>query len=115
MKLPNLENAVVSKAKVLDYLLAYTSKSARAKAGFFSRFGFTREDWRTLQLALLKHCQMHDVESLETDTYGERYTIVGEIECPDKRTPTIKAVWMVDEGQDVPRLITAYPAKRRRI
>ncbi len=113
MKLPNLENAVVSKAKVLDYLLANTSKSARAKAGFFARFGFTRDNWRTLQLTLLEHCQTGEVESVETDTFGERYTVVGELKCPDGRSPTVKAVWMVDEGQDVPRLITAYPSKRR--
>lgn len=114
MKLPNLENAVVSKAKILDYLLANTSKSARAKAGFFSRFGFTRDDWRVLQRALLHHGQSYEVESVEDDAFGARYTIIGELNCPDVRRPIVKAVWIIDEGLDVPRLITAYPLRRRK-
>jgi len=114
MKLPNLENAVISKAKILEYLLAYTSKSARAKAGFFLRFGFTRDDWRLLQQALLQHCQTYDVESVESDAYAERYTVIGELICPDGRRPIIKAVWIVDDGFEVPRLITACPSSRRK-
>lgn len=114
MKLPNRENAVVSKAKILDYLLANTSKSARAKAVFFSRFGFTRDDWRALEKALLHHGQSYDVEIVENDVFGARYTIIGEVNCPDGRRPIIKTVWIIDIGLDVPRLITAYPSRRRK-
>lgn len=113
MKLPNLENAVVSKAKILDYLLANTSKSARAKARFFSRFGFTRDDWRVLREALFEHCRTHEVDSVETDVYGKRYTIIGEVICPDGRSPIIKAVWIIDDGVEEPRLITAFPSRRK--
>lgn len=114
MKLPNLEKAEVSKAKILDYLLADTTIAARAKANFFTRFGFARSDWRVLERALLLHSKSHDVETVQSDSYGERYTIVGELICPDGRSPVVKSVWIIEKGFNAPRLITAYPSQRRK-
>lgn len=114
MKLPNGEKAVVPKTKILDYLLGDRTKSARAKAGFFSRFGFARDDWRVLQIGLIQHGQAHDVEKLEVGAYGTRYTVVGELDCPDGRRPLVRTVWIIENGVDIPRLITAYPSRSRK-
>ena len=45
MKLPNAEHARVDRAKVVDYLLSLEHGKGRGKAGFFLRFGFSRERW----------------------------------------------------------------------
>jgi hypothetical protein len=34
-----------------------------------------------------------------------------EIKTPDERNPCIVTVWIVENGQEVPKLVTAYPAK----
>jgi hypothetical protein len=28
---------------------------------------------------------------------------------PDGRTPTIRSVWFIETGEEVPRFVTAYP------
>jgi hypothetical protein len=53
MKLPNLDKAVVSEAKVAGYLLSATHRDGRHKAAFFVRFGFRSEAWQELAGALL--------------------------------------------------------------
>lgn len=57
MKLPNVENALVPKPKITDYLLSFTHRDGRSKAQFFIRFGFSAENWETLANALLHHAE----------------------------------------------------------
>jgi Domain of unknown function (DUF6883) len=40
MKLPYYEQVVVTREKVVDYLLSDTHRDGRHKAAFFNRFGF---------------------------------------------------------------------------
>ncbi len=54
MKLPNVERAVVTREKVIDYLLSDTHRDGRHKALFFKRFGFTIQKWEELASALRK-------------------------------------------------------------
>jgi len=32
--------------------------------------------------------------------------------APDGRSPLVRAVWLVESGEDVPRLVTAYPLEK---
>ncbi len=48
MKLPNREKAFVPREKIVDYLLSFVHKDGRAKAEFFTRFGFASESWEVL-------------------------------------------------------------------
>jgi hypothetical protein len=41
--------------------------------------------------------------------HGKKYIVDGAIETPSGKTPVVRTVWIVDEGSDVPRLVTAYP------
>ena len=45
MKLPNYEQVVVTRGKIVDYLLSETYRDERHKAAFFKRFGFTVMEW----------------------------------------------------------------------
>jgi hypothetical protein len=49
-------------------------------------------------------------ESLESP-HGVKYVLDGAIETPGGKTPTVRSVWIVDRGQNCPRLVTAYPAQ----
>jgi hypothetical protein len=112
VKLPNLEHAVVSEEKITDYLLSRTHRDGRHKAAFFESFGFSTEDWQSLQRVLLQHAADHEVTKMERSPFGVRYVIEGIITAQDGRTPMIRSVWFVENGEDAPRFVTAYPLRR---
>ena len=109
MKLPNVETSVVSEDKIC-YLLSATHRDGRHKAAFFLGFGFTADVWQRLAAALVKHAAEHEVAKAE-NTPLTRYVVEGKIETPYGRTPSIRSVWFLESGQDVPRFVTAYPLK----
>ena len=91
------------------YLLAFDHPEGAAKAEFFASFGFTAAEWELLAEALLAHARTHDVSSSTRSQYGTKYRVDGAISCPDGRTPTIRSVWIIDDGNESPRLVTAHP------
>ena len=41
--------------------------------------------------------------------HGEKYILDGQMESPSERNPLVRTIWIMDAGQDRPRLVTAYP------
>ncbi len=109
MKLPNAEQAVVERGKVVDYLLNPTHRYGASKARFFARFGFRAEAWEELALALQEHGRQNEVSKVRETGFGPRYDVEGDLTAPDGRRPRVCSVWQVDQGETAPRLITAYP------
>lgn len=112
MRLPNAEQAVVEHAKIADYLLNEQHEDGRSKAQFFISFGFRPESPELLIAALHDLVQQCDVSSLRPSLHGTKYIVIGKLRTPDGREPVVKTVWMIDHGNDVPRLITALPGNR---
>ncbi|MBZ0304194.1 MAG: hypothetical protein K8J31_30950 [Anaerolineae bacterium] len=114
MKLPNSDKAVVPEAKIVRYLLDLTSENGRAKAAFFLAFGFTIDKWQVMAEALKQHASDHEViKTDERPPFGVHYVVEGAINTPDGRNPGVRVVWIIDEGDDTPRLVSAYPLLRR--
>ena len=113
MKLPNLGNAEIPDSKLRDYLLSSSHPYGRHKATFFRRFGFSVDSLQTLTLALLKHAEDHEVTVIEESPFGKRYTIEGSLITPDNRAPKVRAVWFIETGSELSRLVTVYPLGRR--
>lgn len=113
MKLPNSEDAYVAREKITRYLLNRDNPDGESKAKFFSRFGFDKKHWNTLAEAFRLHALRHPVVSIIENDRGVRYALDGELETPDGRNPYVRVVWMVDKGNNIPRLITVYPQRRR--
>ena len=111
MKLPNLEHAIVPEAKVTGCLLSHTHREGRHKAEFFVRFGFRAARWQELAVALLNHAREYDVVREESSPFGIRYLIEGALTAPDGRQPSVRTVWFIYTGEDIPRFVTAYPLK----
>jgi hypothetical protein len=109
MRLPNHEAATVPEEKIIGYLLSETHRDGRHKAAFFLGFGFTGDTWATLRAALLKHAAEKEVAKAESTPFGMRYVVEGTIETPSGRTPRIRSVWFLENEQDAPRFVTAYP------
>ena len=80
-----------------------------SKARFFERFGFHTFEWMVFAVALVEHGQEYPVANVVETGYGRRYSVDGQIRSPDGRNPTIRTVWIIETGLEIPRLITAYP------
>ena len=104
MRLPNLQNAFIEESKLTNYLLS--EEYSGGKAGSFAAFGFSIVDWEKLRDALLQHAEDNKVVRISETLHGVKYIIEGNIITPDDRSPLIRAIWIVDAGQDKPRLVT---------
>ena len=113
MNLPNHEQAIVPQRKIAAYLLSHSHRDGRSKARFFAQFGFSVQNWEELAQALRQHAAGHEITKLENSSFGMRYIIEGPITTPDGRTPLIRSVWFVANGETIPQFATAYPLKRK--
>ena len=114
MKLPNQKDAIVPREKIVDYLLSTSHRDGRHKAAFFCSFGFTAESWEDLANALLQHGVDHEIANEEDSLFGRRYVVDGIMAMPDGRTAMLRSVWFIETGTNVPRLVTAYPVRRKK-
>jgi hypothetical protein len=109
MKLPNGQNAVVPKEKVVQYLLNLGHPVGGSKARFFIAFGFSAGAWEILATELKRHGLENEVQVEAITIYGTRYELHGPITAPDGTVLNVLTSWYIDGGSDVPRLVTAYP------
>jgi hypothetical protein len=109
MKLPNALLSIVAKEKMVDYVLNPAHPDNGGKAEFFAALGFNREDWQKLADAFSKLAQSAEVSKSMASLHGQKYILDGRMESPSGKTPRVRTIWIVDHGQDAPRLVTAYP------
>ena len=108
MPIPDAERAAIQAEKVRDYLLNLGYPVGRAKAIWFHTLGYTRDCWFELAddlLAIARGCDDFDSEST---AYGIKYKAPGILARPGRRPARVLTVWIA-EGEDPPRLVTAFP------
>lgn len=115
MRLPNVENAEITEAKIVRYLLSTTHRAGKSKAAFFMQFGFTSERWEDLANALKQHALDNEITLEEKTIFGTRYVIDGRLEAPHGRWLNVRTAWFIDEEGKAPRFVTAHPLRRRRV
>lgn len=113
MQLPNAERAVVAREKITEYLLLLTHPEGESKARFFLSFGFEAADWETFASALRFLTLDNRVTETKETAHGTQYVIIGQLDTPDGRRPSIRTVWQIDHGSDYPRFITARRERYR--
>ena len=79
------------------------------RLAFFAGHGFTVEDWQVLAEALRQLAANSEVVGQSTSRHGQKYVVDGPLTTPVGRAPIVRTVWIIDEGGDTPRLVTAYP------
>lgn len=109
MRLPDAGHARVDREKIVDYLLSFAHPDGRAKAEFFSRFGFNPNEWEVLADVLREMARTCPVTQSTGSPWGVRYTVDGPLRSPDGRNPQVRTIWIAEAGIRGPRLITAYP------
>ncbi|HYV00699.1 MAG TPA: hypothetical protein VE977_17840 [Pyrinomonadaceae bacterium] len=109
MRLPNASLALVERAKITEYLLNREHPDNGGKADFFIALGFRADDWETMAAALRILAINYPVNLSVESPHGKKYIVDGAIETPVGKTPMVRTVWIIDTGETVPRLVTAYP------
>ena len=108
MKLPNADRAVIPPEKLRDYLLSTTHPVGRSKASFFEHLGYTRDDWARLDADLREQHLGQDAREVETTKYGRTFVIEAPLAGP-LASRALVSVWMIRNGEEDPRFVTAYP------
>lgn len=109
--MPNRNTSNVEDQKITGYLLNPNHKDGAPKEKFFTMHGFSLEEIEVFRTALINHAINRVVAEQMTSPYGKKYILVCEVETPDKRNPCIKSIWIINQGEENPRLISAYPEK----
>ncbi len=109
MKLPNAHLAVVEQVKIAGYLLNAAHPDNGGKADFFLALGFRTGGWHNLATAFRKLAAECPVTKKMESPHGLKYIVDGKIETPAGKSPGVRTIWVVDQGSETPRLVTAYP------
>jgi len=107
-QLPNAALAHVEDAKVRNYLLNPGNLQNQGKAGQFGQYGFVQDQWQVLADALCKHPTVNPVVRTAASPHEVKYGVECSLETPDRRNPCLRSVWIIEYGQERPRLVTAY-------
>ena len=111
MKLTNSASAYIQPNKLTGYLLSKTHPIGKTKAKFFRGLGFDETNVELLERELLTIARAQAVYDIMETIHGKKYIIIGPIETPTGKTVTVLTVWIVDNGEDIPRFVTARPYK----
>jgi hypothetical protein len=91
-----------------DYLLSPEHRVGSAKARFFAQLGFDHRNWTTLQDELYRFAD-REAQLGSATRFGQKYVVPGTIQGPSGRVSRVVVVWIVLNGEDFPRFVTAYP------
>ena len=93
--------------KVRDYLLNPDNPQNRGKAGRFGQYGFARNQRQVLADAPYRHPALNPVVRVAASPHEVKHVVECSLGKPDRRNPCLRSVWIIEDGQDRPRLITA--------
>jgi hypothetical protein len=78
-RLLHLDRAVVTEAKIVNYLLSASHSGGREKARFLESFGFRAQDWHVLRDAVIAHAMANDITASHQTRFGTKYEIDGPL------------------------------------
>ena len=108
MKLPNGQHAIVEDAKLRDYALNPDHPVGRHHAALFQRLlGITRDDHLVLKNALLDGAADQEVQPGQPSQHGCKYEMRLQLDGPNG-PKAVLAIWLIEAGDDRPRLVTCY-------
>jgi hypothetical protein len=110
MRLPNRKQAYISPKKLREYLLSENHPVGRFKAKVFTAAGFREHNIDSLREGLLAIAYTNEVKEEIQVAHGRKYVLDGTLPSPAGSILHLRTIWMIDIGEDAPRLVTAYPA-----
>jgi hypothetical protein len=107
--LPNYQNAVISRGKLLGYALNLAHKQGRNKAVVFkSALGFDQSNWDALEQRIREEMPYHEAVLKKDFEYGALYELILPITGMNNRTVDVLTAWIIRNGTDFPFLVSIY-------
>jgi len=111
MRIPAADRAVVSREKVVAYLLNVDHPDGAGKARWLALAGFDASRPEELEQAL-KECVLSDQARLgRPSLFGTKYEMTHALRGPIGSV-TVTSIWMVRIGESFPRLVTLIPERQ---
>jgi hypothetical protein len=111
--LPNFEKAIIEPDKLYNYVLSSSHPVGRFKAAFFRSCGYSSDNWRDFESSLRSIISYYDAVEAGESRYGKKYVVEGKLSNSSGDIVNIISVWVILNGDDIPRFITAYPGGLR--
>ena len=109
--MPNYSNIETSIEKFVGYSLNYDNPNAKGKAEAYEKgLGYKKDNARDLQEKIHKTVSSGLIKPYSTSEteYGTKYKFRISITGPNGKTKNVIAVYQIDKGSTIPRLITNY-------
>ncbi len=108
MRIPDADHAIISREKIVAYLLNPDHPDGGSKAVVLEHAGFSLQHPEELEQALRTQHLSSEAEQGKPSAFGRKYEVVGELRGPVDRV-TMRSVWIIRHGESAPRLITLVP------
>ena len=106
--LPNADKAIVPIEKLRDYSLNSSHDRGKHKARVFaSALAMTQTNAPRLRDMILQAVLTNEAIQIDINEHGTRYTLDFQA-FGLKGAVTIRTAWIIDAGEDVPRLVSCY-------
>ena len=109
MKLPNSDTAYVPEPKLMEYLLSPSHPEGGPKSVLFGSAGYSQANSEALEEVLLRIAHNEEVIKHFHFEFGDKYVVDGALPREHGTEIPLRTVWVIDEGSDAPRFVTAYP------
>ena len=116
MKLGDIVSHIfIDPRKLTEYALNPDNPRGVDKAVMFERhLGFTKDNYHLLLQQIETKVLNSEAILITTDVHGPRYQVDLEIEGVESgQKETVRTGWIVEQKNDVARLITLYVRKRK--
>jgi hypothetical protein len=108
MLLPNADKAIINPEKITGYVLNFDHFEGKNKARMFaSVFGLTKSNAEDLIKAIKEAILKTEALKQSESEYGIKYTVSFNFTY-NKKSALIRTVWIVENKDNIARLITCY-------
>lgn len=110
MRIPEASQALISKEKIVEYLLNPDHPDGASKARVLAHAGFDPAWPDELEQALREQHLSGDAREGMKSPFGTKYEITASLTGPTG-TVIVTSVWMIRHEETFPRLITLVPGE----
>ncbi len=116
ISMPNHQNAVTPEEKFIEYSLNPDNINAKGKAEAYERaLGFNRDNAQELICQIedaVKNESVSPISISKTD-FGAKYKYRIPVKGANGQIKNVIAVYQIDNGSQIPRMITNYVERKR--
>lgn len=112
--LPNYENVIIPKEKLVDYALNMQHPVGKDKAIAFEKaLGYNQENYEKLMDNIKRNIPNYSAVHKGSNEYGEKYEILMTLFGENKKYANVKTGWLVEKETNQTKLTSLYVTSRK--